>query len=105
MALDASTMLETVARELDMPEDELLRQGLRTFLERRLKAARAEAFAIYGQYGVNSVEGMEARYREDTLEEDVSWRDLQRLDHLEYEMERLEQLLSFARTRLGMSQV
>jgi len=39
------------------------------------------------------VEEMEARYRQDTLEEATSWRDLQRLDHLEYKQERLVRLL------------
>ena len=36
---------------------------------------------------------MEARYRDGTLEEADSWRDLQRLDHLEYTRDRLVQLL------------
>jgi hypothetical protein len=36
---------------------------------------------------------METRYRDGTLEEADSWRDLQRLDHLEYTCERLVQLL------------
>lgn len=36
---------------------------------------------------------MEARYREGTLEEADSWRDLQRLDHLEYKRDRLLQFL------------
>ena len=35
----------------------------------------------------------EARYRDGTLEEADSWRDLQRLDHLEYRRDRLLQLL------------
>jgi hypothetical protein len=37
--------------------------------------------------------GMEGRYREGTLEEADSWRDLQRLDHLEYKRDCLLQLL------------
>ncbi len=36
---------------------------------------------------------MEARYREGALEEADSWRDLQRLDHLEYKRDRLLQLI------------
>jgi len=71
----------------------LLRQGLKAFLERRLRAVKAEIFELYGRYGVSSVEEMEARYRDGTLEEANSWRDLQRLDHLEYKRDRLQQLL------------
>jgi hypothetical protein len=36
---------------------------------------------------------MEARYREGTLEEADTWRDLQRLDRLEYQIEQLQRLL------------
>ena len=40
-----------------------------------------------------SVEEMEARYRDGTLEEAGSWQDLQCLDHLEYKRDRLLQLI------------
>jgi len=93
MAVPANTLLNTVAQELHLPQDELLKQGLRTFLERRLCAVKADIFDICGRYGVSSVQGMEARYRDGTLEEADSWRDLQRLDHLEYKRDRLQQLL------------
>jgi hypothetical protein len=86
-------ILNMVAQELQIPEDELLKQGLRTFLERQLRAVKAEIFEICGRYSVPGVEEMEARYREGTLEEAESWRDLQRLDHLEYKRDRLQQLL------------
>jgi hypothetical protein len=36
---------------------------------------------------------MDTRYQEGTLEEANSWRDLQRLDHLEYKRDQLLQLL------------
>jgi hypothetical protein len=36
---------------------------------------------------------MEARYRDGTLEEADTWRDLQRLDHLECKRDRLLKLL------------
>jgi hypothetical protein len=93
MPTDVNTILEAVAQELQMPENELVKEGLRTFLERRLRAVKAEIFAIHSQYGVDSVEEMDARYRDGSLEEDASWRDMQRLDHLEYEAGRLEQFL------------
>ncbi len=93
MAVQAGGMLSTVAQELHIPEEELLRQGLRAFLERQLRAVKAEIFEIHGRYGISSVEEMEARYRDGTLEEADSWRDLQRLDHLEYKRDRLQQLL------------
>ena len=87
------TVIETAAKELGLSQEDLMEQGLRRFLERQLRDVRAQIFEITGAYGVSGVEEMEARYRRDTLEEASSWRDLQRLDHLEYKQERLERLL------------
>jgi len=93
MVVRAETMLKTVAKELHLSEEDLLKQGLRTFLERQLREVKAEIFQITGRYGVSGVEEMEARYRDGTLEEADTWRDLQRLDHLEYKRDRLLKLL------------
>ena len=89
----ADELLYTVAHELQIPEDELLKQGLYTFLERRLRTIQADIFDICGRYGVTNVEAMETRYRDGTLEEADSWRDLQRLDHLEYKRDELLRIL------------
>lgn len=93
MSPQANKILSTVARELKISEEELVKQGLRSFLERQPREVKAEIFELSGRYGVPSVEEMEARYRDGTLEEADSWRDLQRLDHLEYKQDRLLQLL------------
>ena len=93
MAVRTETMLKTVAEELHLSEEDLLKQGLRAFLERQLREVKAEIFHITGRYRVSSVEEMEARYRDGTLEEADTWRDLQRLDHLEYKRDRLLKLL------------
>jgi hypothetical protein len=70
-----------------------LKQGLRSFLERQLREIKAAIFEISGRYGVSSVTEMETRYRDETLDEADSWRDLQRLDHLEDKRDCLLQLL------------
>jgi len=97
MSLQPNEIINTVARELLMPEEELVKQGLRSVLERKLREIKAEIFAITGRYRVSSVEEMEARYQEGTLEEAESWKDLQRLDHLEHKRDRLLQLLEVVR--------
>lgn len=93
MAVPVSSILSTVARELRISEDDLLREGLRSFLERQLRRLKADIFEITGRYGVSSVEELDTRLRDATLEETDTWRDLQRLDHLEYKRDRLVQLL------------
>ena len=48
-----------------------------------------EIFDISGRYNVANVEEMDERYQKGTLDEENSWRDLQRLDHLEYKHDEL----------------
>jgi hypothetical protein len=93
MTIQANEILSTVARELRVSEEDLLKQGLRSVLERQLREVKAEIFEISGRYGISSSAEMEARYQDGTLAEADSWRDLQRLDHLEYQRDRLVQLL------------
>jgi hypothetical protein len=93
MPTEAVQILSTVARELGISEDDLLKQGLRSFLERQLREVKAQIFEISDRYGVSSVTEREAHYRDGTLEEADSWQDLQRLDHLEHKRDSLLQLL------------
>jgi hypothetical protein len=53
MPTEAVQILSTVARELGISEDDLLKQGLRSFLERQLREVKAEIFEISGRYGIS----------------------------------------------------
>ena len=86
-------IIDALAQELRLPKENVLEQGLKTFLERNLREIKVEIFQITGKYGVSSVEEMEGRYKQGTLEEENTWPDFQRLDHLEYKREHLENLL------------
>ena len=93
MTPQTNTILTTIAHELQLSEEDLVKQGVRSVLERRLREIKAEIFALHGRYGVSSVEEMEAHYQDGSLEEADSWRDPQRLDHLEHKRDHLLQLL------------
>jgi hypothetical protein len=97
MTIQSMSLLHTVAHELDIPEDELLKQSLVTLLERRLQEIRSEIFAITGRYQVSSVKEMEEQYMVGQIDETASWQDFQRLDHLEYKRDQLDSLLSSIR--------
>ena len=93
MIPEVQTVLTAAAEELGLSQDDLMVQGVQRFLEHQLRQVQAEIFRITGHYGIPGAEAMEDRYRKGTLEEAHSWRDLQRLDHLEYKRDRLLQLL------------
>lgn len=96
MARLGGDLLTRVAAELDISEEDLLKRGVQTYLEARLRQVNAEILELTGRYGVSGVEDMERKYRTGELEEADSWRDLQRLDRLEYERDRLAKLIEEA---------
>ena len=93
MTVQTINILSKVAEELQIPEKDLILKGLYSYLERQLRAVQAEIFEITSRYSVSNVEEMDERYRNGTLEEADSWRDLQRLDQLEYKRDRLQKYL------------
>ncbi|MCK4393783.1 hypothetical protein KAX17_12840 [Candidatus Bipolaricaulota bacterium] len=93
MPAKVEELAEKLARELGASKESILEQGLRTFLEKKLREIKVEIFQIATRYHVASAVEMERQYRNGTLEEAESWRDLQRLDHLEYKRDQLSHLL------------
>jgi hypothetical protein len=93
MTTHAQEVLELASQTLGIPPDDLLVQGLRRYLQSQLYEVQASIFQIIGQYSVPDVAAMEDRYRDGSLAEASSWRDLQKLDHLEYKRDRLQHLL------------
>ncbi|MDX9993290.1 MAG: hypothetical protein RBS68_14710 [Anaerolineales bacterium] len=93
MTVSTITILGEVAEALQLPEDDLIRKSVHSYLERQLRAVQAEIFEITSRYTVTGVEEMDGRYRDGTLEEADSWQDLQRLDRLEYKRDQLKKYL------------
>ena len=93
MTVHTIAILGEVVEALQLPEDDLIRKSLHSYLERQLRAVQAEIFEITSRYTVTGVEDMESRYRDGTLEEADSWQDLQRLDRLEYKRDQLKKYL------------
>jgi hypothetical protein len=91
--MEAAELLPTLASELHLTETDLLREGMAAVLQRQIRQLNADISEICGRYRVTGAEALQARYEDGSLPEADSWRDLQRLDHLEYKRDRLRQLL------------
>ncbi|MEM7532912.1 MAG: hypothetical protein AAF639_12095 [Chloroflexota bacterium] len=91
--IEASPILDTIAQGFQLSINELLAQSVHLFLQSQVRQIKAEIFALHSRYNVTSVEEMDALYTEGTLNEADSWQDLQHLDYLEYERDRLTKLL------------
>ncbi len=85
--------IEDLAKKLNLSKEEMLRESLRFFLERKLREIKTEIFKIRTRYHISSVEEFEELYRKGEIEEENTWQDLQRLDHLEFKQDELEKAL------------
>lgn len=85
--------IEALAEKLNISKDEMLRDSLKVFLEKKLREIKTEIFKIKTKYGVSGVEEFEEQYRKGKIEEKDTWQDLQKLDHLEFKKDELEKAL------------
>ncbi len=93
MTATIDSVIGSAAQELQMTTEQLMVEGLRLLLNRRLREINAKIFEITGRYGISSVQEMEERYEAGQIEEAESWRDYQSLDHLQYKQDRLNELI------------
>jgi len=85
--------IDEIAEKLNLSKEDMLYEGIKIFLERKLKELRTEIFKITSKYGVRSVEEFEEKYKKGEINEKDTWQDLQKLDHLEFKKDEIEKLL------------
>jgi hypothetical protein len=86
--------VDTVAEKLNLSRDDILRESLRFYLERKIRELKTEIFKIRTKYDVASIEEFEEKYRSGEVEEENSWQEFQALDHLEFKKDELEKVLA-----------
>ena len=72
-----------VAEKLGLPEEIILREGTRLFLENELRNVRAEITRIRFKHGINSSEELWRKIEAGELTESECLDDLMRLEYLE----------------------
>lgn len=93
MQTEITKTLEILSRELSLSEDEIIKEGLKIFLERKLREVKSEIFRITGKYKIKSSEEFDELYKTGQVEEKDSLSDYQKLDHLEFKKDEIERLL------------
>ncbi len=86
-------LLKEVAEILNIPERDIERESLKTFLEAKLKKLLIEQLQLTRKYGVKNVDEMENFYIERKLSEKESWEDYFELSHIEAEIESVKKAL------------
>ncbi|MBP7960667.1 MAG: hypothetical protein KBG20_10490 [Caldilineaceae bacterium] len=89
--------IDRVANVLSLSSDDVIFESIESLLEYRLLQLNSQVIAFADKYEVASVTEMETRYQDGTLSELDSWDDFQQFDHLEYDRDRVQELLTTLR--------
>ncbi|MDO8726557.1 MAG: hypothetical protein Q7J35_10860 [Candidatus Methanoperedens sp.] len=78
---------------LKVDREKLERDSMKTYLHIKLMQCEAEIFNLAKKYGISSVEDFENLYIRGELEEEGTWEDFFKLDHLEAEKDSIKKAL------------
>ncbi len=82
---------------LNIGQEDLEKESLRTYLHIKLRRCESEIFNIAKKYGISSIEEFEERYEKGEIEEEGTWEDFFKLDQLEAEKESIKKALEVVR--------
>ena len=78
---------------LNISQDDLEKESIKTYLHIKLVHCESEIFNIANRYGISSIAEFEERYKKGEIEEEDTWEDFFKLDHLEAEKESIKKAL------------
>jgi len=85
--------VERVEKELNVPRDLLLRDGMKRYLEFELRRLEIEAAKIRRKHGVKSFDDLWAKLESGKISEAECFDDLTHLEYLETRAEKVVKLL------------
>ena len=85
--------VKEISKELGVNEEELVRKGVKAYLEMELRKVNTEIHGIFSRYGVSSLSELDEKISKGKLSETDTFDDFTRLDYLESMKEKIEKLL------------
>lgn len=86
-------VIDKVAKEFHMKPKELMKESLKTYLEKRLSKVEADIFLLAKKYGVKDVFELDSKVKEGFLTEKDAYEDYFILDNLETERDKIKKFL------------
>ena len=85
--------VEAIAETLGLKKEELIKNGVKAYLESELRHINAETNIVYNRYSVTSLKELDEKINKGELNETETFEDFTKLDHLEAKKEKIEQIL------------
>lgn len=86
-------LIEQVAERLQTKPEVLEREGLKLYLEKKLRVVESELFLLTHRYGVRDVTELDEMIKQGKFHEDEAFEDYFDFDYFEHEREKLLQVL------------
>ena len=87
------TRIEEIERELSIPKDRILQEGIRRYLEAQLKDIRIEVAKISAKYNASGFASLWKKIESGKVSEGECFDDLTKLDYLEERAKKVRRLL------------
>jgi len=88
-----SVSVEEISEALGLSKEELIRRGVRAYLELELKRINSEIMTLYRRYNVNSLRELDEKISRGELSETDTLDDFTKLDYLEAKRGEVEKFL------------
>lgn len=85
--------VEAIAETLGLKKEELIKNGVKAYLQSELRHLNAEIIIIHNRYGVGSLEQLDKKISKGALSETKTFEDFTKLDYLEAKKEKIEEIL------------
>lgn len=85
--------VKEVSETLGVSEDDLVKRGVKAYLEMELRRVRAEMYGVLSKYKVDSFRELDEKISRGDLSETETFEDFTRLDYLDSVREKIERLL------------
>jgi hypothetical protein len=86
-------VIDAVAKEFNMKPKELLKESLKTYLEKRLSKVEADIYLLAKKYGVKDVFELDSKVKEGLFTEKNTYDDYFIFDNLEAERVKINKYL------------
>jgi len=82
--------VKEVSKTLGLSEDELVKKGVKAYLEMELRKVKAETYGVFSKYKVSSFKELDEKISSGELSETETFEDFTKVDYLESMREKIE---------------
>ena len=86
-------IIEKVARSLNISQEILERESIKTFLEKELRNVEAEVYKIGAKHGIRSIFELDEKLKRGEITEEEMMDDFMELDYLEFRRKDLQRAI------------